>query len=108
MKRLGFVVILLGAAAQSTLAAQQEVSESDIGFWAEKDCRSTSKAAGIYSYVSGAAMQNADAANKAGQTEQMKESYESALLFSQLSANLAATFEAFCKNNPKHDVKVSD
>ena len=108
MKRLGFVVILLGAAAQSTLAAQQEVSESDIGFWAEKDCRSTSKAAGIYSYVSGAAMQNADAANKAGQTEQMKESYESALLFSQMSANLAATFEAFCKNNPKHDVKVSD
>jgi len=108
MKRLGFVVILLGAAAQSTLAAQQEVSESDIGFWAEKDCRSTSKAAGIYSYVSGDAMQNADAANKAGQTEQMKESYESALLFSQLSANLAATFEAFCKNNPKHDVKVSD
>ena len=108
MKRLGFVVILLGAAAQSTLAAQQEVSESDIGFWAEKDCLSTSKAAGIYSYVSGDAMQNADAANKAGQTEQMKESYESALLFSQLSANLAATFEAFCKNNPKHDVKVSD
>ena len=108
MKRLGFVVILLGAAAQSTLAAQQEVSESDIGFWAEKDCRSTSKAAGIYSYVSGDAMQNADAANKAGQTEQMKESYESALLFSQMSANLAATFEAFCKNNPKHDVKVSD
>jgi hypothetical protein len=53
-------------------------------------------------------MQNADAANKAGQTEQMKESYESALLFSQMSANLAATFEVFCKNNPKHDVKVSD
>ena len=108
MKRLGFVVILLGAVAQSTLATQQEVRESDIGFWAEKDCRSTSKAAGIYSYVSGAAMQNADAANKAGQTERMKESYESALLFSQMSANLAATFEAFCKNNPKHDVKVSD
>ena len=108
MRKLGFVLILLGAAAQSACATQQEVSERDIGFWAEKDCRSTSKAAGIYSYVSGAAMQNADAANKAGQTEQMKESYESALLFSQMSANLAATFEAFCRNNPTHDVKVAD
>ena len=108
MKKLGLVFILLGAAAQSASATQQGVSEKDIGFWPEKDCRSTSKAAGIYSYVSGDAMQNADAANKAGQTEQMKESYESALLFSQMSANLAATFEAFCKNNPKYDVKASD
>ena len=107
MKKLGFVFLLLGAAAQSACATGQEISETDIGFWAEKDCRSTSKAAGIYSYVSGAAMHNADAANKAGQTEQMKESYDSALLFSQMSANLAATFEAFCKNKPKHDVKVS-
>ncbi|NCF43428.1 MAG: hypothetical protein GWP70_01215 [Proteobacteria bacterium] len=108
MNRLGCVVILLCATAQSTLAAQQQTAVTDIGFWAAKDCRSTSKAAGIYSYVSGAAMQAADAANEAGQTEQLKESYESALLFSRLSANLATTFEAFCKNNPKHDAEASD
>lgn len=108
MKKLGFVFILLGVATHPVLAVHHEAKETDIGFWAAKDCRNTSKAAGLYSYVAGVAMQKADAANKAGQTKQAQESNESALLFSQLSANLATTFEAFCKDNPKRHAKASD
>ena len=108
MKKLGFVFVLLGVVTHPVLAVHHEAKETDIGFWAAKDCRNTSKAAGLYIYVAAEAIKEADAANKAGQTKQAQESNESALLLSQLSANLATTFEVFCTDNPKRHAKASD
>ena len=71
--------------------------ESDIGFWKSEDCKKVSEAAGFFLYTSGELLKTADKERKAGSEEKSEKSYVAALFFSELSANAAKNFEAFCK-----------
>lgn len=69
----------------------------DVGLWDNEDCKKTSDAAGFYLYMSGVLLETADKEEKRGKGNKAKELYEGSLFFSQLAANAAKNFEAFCK-----------
>ena len=71
--------------------------EGDAGLWKSEDCRNVSEAAGFFLYTSGELLKTADKERKAGSEEKSEKSYSAALFFSELSANSAKNFEAFCK-----------
>ena len=79
------------------ISGSSNFEESDIGFWKNEDCKKVSEAAGFFLYTSGELLKTADKERKAGNEKKSEKSYASALFFSELSANAAKNFEAFCK-----------
>jgi hypothetical protein len=76
-------------------AQQQTVERS--GLWEAEDCRNISGASGLFLYVSGELLEEADELRKEGDEAEANESYEGGLSFSELAANYAKNFEAYCK-----------
>ena len=76
-------------------AQQQTVERS--GLWEAEDCRNISGASGLFLYVSGELLEEADRLTNEGSEAEANESYEGGLFFSELAANYARNFEAYCK-----------
>ena len=85
-----FLANLFGAEA----GAQQQTVER---IWAAEDCQNISGASGLFLYVSGELLEEADKLTKEGKEADANESYEGALFFSELAANFAKNFEVYCK-----------
>ncbi len=62
-----------------------------------EDCKKVSEAAGFFLYRSAEVLKTADNERKAGNGKKSEKSYAAALFCSELSANAAKNFEAFCK-----------
>ena len=73
--------------------AQQQTVER----WAAEDCRNISGASGLFLYVTGELLEEADELREEGYEAEANESYEDGLSFSELAANYAINFEAYCK-----------
>ncbi len=76
-------------------AQQQTVERS--GLWEAQDCKKISDASGVFLYVSGELLEEGDRLRNEGSEAEAKESYEGGLFFSELAANYAKNFEAYCK-----------
>jgi hypothetical protein len=79
------------------LSGYSDVEESDMGFWKTEDCKKVSEAAGFFLYTSGETLKAADKERTTGNEEESEKLYAAALFLSELSANAAKNFEAFCK-----------
>ena len=87
-----FLLILL-----APISGYSGFEESDIGFWKSRDCQKVSETALLFLYTSGKLLKTADKERNVGNEKKSEKSYASALFFSELSANAAKNFEAFCK-----------
>ena len=87
-----FLANLFGAEA----GAQQQTVERS-GLWEAEDCKKISDASGLFLYVSGELLEEADKLKKEGKEAEADESFEGALFLSELAANYARNFEAYCK-----------
>ena len=76
-------------------AQQQAVERS--GLWEAEDCKKISDASGLFLYVSGENLGEGERLTNEGYDAEARESYESGLRFSELAANFAKNFEAYCK-----------
>jgi hypothetical protein len=85
-----FLANLFGAEA----GAQQQTVER---IWAAEDCQNISGASGLFLYVSGENLEEGERLTDEGYEAEANESYESGLRFSELAANYARNFEAYCK-----------
>ena len=110
MRNLGSVIFGLGCVlggvflanyfGAETGAQQQTVTEAQSkrsGLWEAEDCKKISDASGLFLYVSGELLEEADKLKKEGKEAEADESYEGVLFVSKLAANYAKTFEAYCK-----------
>ena len=87
-----FLANYLGAEA----GAQQQTVERS-GLWEAEDCRNISVASGLFLYVSGELLEEVDELREEGYEAEADESFEDGLSFSELAANYAKIFEAYCK-----------
>ena len=78
------------------IGAQQQTVERS-GLWEAEDCKKISDASGVFLYVSGELLTEADRLTNEGSEAEANESYEGGLSFSELATNYAKTFEAYCK-----------
>ena len=85
-----FLANLFGAEA----GAQQQTVER---IWAAEDCKNISDASGLFLYVSGELLEEADEFREEGDEVEANESYEGVLFISELATNFAKNFEAYCK-----------
>ncbi len=67
------------------------------GFWNVEDCKKVSDHSGAMLYLSGELLKQADAERKKGNKDASDELSAGAIFLSELSANAAKNFEAFCK-----------
>ena len=67
------------------------------GYWKAEDCKKISEASGTFLYISGELLEEADISDKKGAERDAEEAFEAALVFSELAANYAKNFEAYCK-----------
>ena len=67
------------------------------GLWEAEDCKKISDASGLFLYVSGELLEEADKLKKEGKEAEADESYEGVLFLSELATNYAKNFEAYCK-----------
>ena len=65
--------------------------------WETEDCKKISDASGLLLYVSGELLEEADKLKTERKEAEVDESYEGVLFLSELAANYAKTFEAYCK-----------
>ena len=86
--------LLVNYFAAEAGAQKQTVERS--GLWEAEDCKKISDAPGLFLYVSGEILEEADKLRKEGKKAEANESYEGALLFSELAANFAKNFETYC------------
>ena len=66
------------------------------GYWKAEDCKEISDASGTLLYISGELLEEADFFEKKGAERDAEEAFEAALAFSELAANYAKNFEAYC------------
>ena len=74
--------------------AQQQTVER---IWAAEDCKNISDASATFLYLSGELLGEGERLTDEGYEAEANESYESGLRFSELAANYARNFEAYCK-----------
>ena len=79
--------------AQDDIGAQEQTVER----WAAADCSNISGSSGLFLAVSGGLLEEADRLTNEGSEAEATESYEGGLAFSELAANFARNFEAYCK-----------
>ena len=71
--------------------------KSEMGYWKKEDCKKTSDAAGGLLYFSGELLKDSDKKRKSGNEEGADEDFKGAYALSEIAANYAKAFEAFCK-----------
>ena len=69
----------------------------EMGYWKKEDCKKTSDAAGGLLYFSGELLKEFDKKRKSGNEEGADEDFKGAYALSEIAANYAKAFEAFCK-----------
>ena len=69
----------------------------EMGYWKKEDCKKTSDAAGGLLYFSGELLEESDKKRKSGNEEVADEDFKGAYALSEIAANYAKVFEAFCK-----------
>jgi len=92
-----FLVNFFGAEAGAQQQTVTEAPSKRSGLWETEDCKKISDASGLFLYVSGELLEEADKLKKEGKEAEADESYEGVLFVTELSANYAKTFEAYCK-----------
>ena len=99
MIRVLLFTLALMLPALSYADSHQDVfsGKSERGYWKTEDCKKVSDASGMFLYISGELLKESDEKGKNGNKEEAAEIFRSALAFSELSANYAKSFEAFCK-----------
>ena len=71
--------------------------KTEMGYWENEDCKKTSDAAGGLLYFSGELLKTSDEKRKSGNEGGADEDFKGAYALSEIAANYAKTFEAFCK-----------
>jgi len=89
--------LLCGAFLADYFGAELGAQQQTVERWAAEDCRRISGASGTFLYVAGENLGEGDRLRNEGYDAEAGESYESGLRFSQMAANYARTFEAYCK-----------
>lgn len=79
------------------LLAPINVSATEAGYWRGEDCEKLSGASARIIFLSGKALEEGGKLKDAGQKKQSDEQFAAALFLSELAANYAKNFEAFCK-----------
>ena len=68
-----------------------------MGYWKAEDCKNVSDAAGLFLYYSYEVLEESSELREAGKELQADKLGEGGVALSQVAANYAKTFEAFCK-----------
>ena len=92
-----FLANYLGAEVGAQQQIVTEAQSKRSGLWEAEDCKKISDASGLLLYVSGELLEEADKLKKEGKEAEADESYGDVLFVSELAANYAKTFEAYCK-----------
>ena len=71
--------------------------EKSMGYWKAEDCKNVSDAAGLFLYYSYEVLEESSELREAGKELQADKLGEGGVALSQVAANYAKTFEAFCK-----------
>ena len=71
--------------------------KESMGYWKAEDCKNISDAAGLFLYYSYEVLEESSELREAGKELQADKLGEGGVALSQVAANYAKTFEAFCK-----------
>ena len=93
----GLGCLLGGAFLANYFGAEAGAQQQTVEGWEAEDCRDISGASGLFLYVAGELLAEADRLTNEGSEAEANESYEGGLSFSELAANYAKNFEAYCK-----------
>ena len=92
-----FLANYFGAEAGAQQQTVTEAQSKRSGLWEAEDCKKISDASGLFLYVSGELLEEADKLKKEGKEAEADESYEGVFFLSELATNYANNFEAYCK-----------
>ena len=93
----GLICVLGGAFLANYFGAEVGAQQQTVERWEVEDCRNISGASGLFLSVSGELLEEASELTEEGYEAEANESYEDGLSFSELAANFAKNFEAYCK-----------
>ena len=93
----GLGCLLGGVFLANYFGAEAGAQQQTVERWAAEDCRDISVASGVFLYVAGELLAEADRLTNEGSEAEARESYVRGLSFSELAANYAKNFEAYCK-----------
>ena len=93
----GLGCLLGGAFLANYFGAEAGAQQQTVEGWEAEDCRDISGASGLFLYVAGELLAEADRLTNEGSEAEANESYEGGLSFSELAANYARNFEVYCK-----------
>jgi hypothetical protein len=93
----GLGCLLGGVFLADYFGAEAGAQQQTVERWEAEDCRDISGASGVFLYVVGENLGEGDRLRNEGYEAEANESYESGLRFSELAANYARNFEAYCK-----------
>ena len=82
------------------LAGYQKSNSSESlesSYWKQEDCKKVSDASGVFLFISGQLLEEFEKKEKSGDKEEAVELFMKSVGFSELSANFAKSFEAYCK-----------
>ena len=71
--------------------------KESMGYWKAEDCKNVSDSAGMFLYYSYEVLEESSRLREAGKELQADKLGEGGVALSQVAANYAKTFEAFCK-----------
>lgn len=71
--------------------------KESLGYWKAEDCKKISEAAGLFIYFSYELLEESDKLKQQGKELESDKIAEGGVALSQVAANYANTFEAFCK-----------
>lgn len=94
-KNLTILIILLISLLGCAGSAQERGSA--IGLWKPEDCGKISAASGFFLLAAGDLLEKSDGMRNAGDEEGADKMAQGAIYFSQLAADYAKNFEAYCK-----------
>ncbi len=91
--------VLLDSRTSDTVSKHEmmESVKAEMGYWKREDCLKVSEAAGMLLYYAGELLKESDTLRKIGKTKASEKSFEGAYGVSEVAANFAKNFEAFCK-----------
>ncbi|MBV32697.1 MAG: hypothetical protein CMK36_04590 [Porticoccaceae bacterium] len=75
----------------------KKTSKSELGYWSMRDCKLLSDGVGEMVAITGYLLEESGEMRDSGKEERSDEMFDAAERTSAVSANLAATFSAFCK-----------
>ena len=68
-----------------------------IGYWKAEDCKKVSDASGLFLFLSGGSLKEAEKFKKAGKKKESERSFMEALNLSEIASNYANNFNSYCK-----------